>query len=691
MQKMISREKSSFRTSSFRLALEAVFFMILGIIPRLILLMHNDAIIESDEAIVGLMGKHILEGSSVPVFYYGQAYMGSLEAIFAALSFSLFGINNLALKLVPFSFSILFIGMVYYCGYLCSGKITARIAALLIAIPPAPLVIWSLKARGGFIETLVIGSAALLLTLVLLRRKEINYKKDRSLWIGISLLLGLGWWTNNQIIFYIAPLGSVLLFRLFSYKGILDKSKVILSSILFFIIGGLPFWIENIVNKPRWSSFEVLFGSTAGNNTAQYFSDYWSTALPIILGARQFWSDADTVEGATTFVYLFYSLPLLISALIILTNSKKRILSRENLPVLCLSLFLFFVPLIFSMSSFGWLSKAPRYLLPLYSVISILIGLALSRLIVHRSKLVTCFAWGVMSGILIINLCSNYLGGITDEGQPIVFRNERVDKDHAELYAWLDKEGYTHIYTNYWIGYRVAFETNERITFTRFGNPRSLRIPEYETENPPYEILGKAFVLTPREAYIFEEWLKAMGMTMRKTHIRSYVIIDQIQYEHPEGKAIALSADQITFFIPPWGEEAPEIAKNVNALIDDSADTRWGSGKPQAPGMAIEIAFESPQDIHRMVLDHRGFPHDIPNSLKITAYLSEGDETITLFDMTQVKFFNEIRASHYVSIPPLWDIRFEKAKVRKIRLELMQGIPVFDWSINDLKVYQTEK
>jgi hypothetical protein len=35
--------------------------------------------LNSDEAVVGLMARHILDGKR-PVFYYGQAYMGSLDA-----------------------------------------------------------------------------------------------------------------------------------------------------------------------------------------------------------------------------------------------------------------------------------------------------------------------------------------------------------------------------------------------------------------------------------------------------------------------------------------------------------------------------------------------------------------------------------------------------------------------------------
>src|SRR5438128_2438006 len=53
----------------------------------------------SDEAIVALMARHILQGER-PIFFYGQAYMGSLDAWLVAGSFSLFGQTILAIRLV---------------------------------------------------------------------------------------------------------------------------------------------------------------------------------------------------------------------------------------------------------------------------------------------------------------------------------------------------------------------------------------------------------------------------------------------------------------------------------------------------------------------------------------------------------------------------------------------------------------
>ncbi|MCB0339929.1 MAG: hypothetical protein KDD53_10005, partial [Bdellovibrionales bacterium] len=139
--------------------------MIVGAGLRFDYLFASDFVIDSDEAIVGLMAKHINEGHRLPVFYYGQHYMGSLEAILASVSFYFFGVSNLALKLVPLLFALALIPGMYVLGAMLGGVRAGRIAALLTAVPPSTMVLWSTKARGGFAEILFIGLIALIIAL----------------------------------------------------------------------------------------------------------------------------------------------------------------------------------------------------------------------------------------------------------------------------------------------------------------------------------------------------------------------------------------------------------------------------------------------------------------------------------------------------------------------------------------------
>jgi hypothetical protein len=54
---------------------------------------------DADQAVIGLMGKHLSELRAFPLFLYGQNYILAVEAWMAALSFLVFGVSVVALKL----------------------------------------------------------------------------------------------------------------------------------------------------------------------------------------------------------------------------------------------------------------------------------------------------------------------------------------------------------------------------------------------------------------------------------------------------------------------------------------------------------------------------------------------------------------------------------------------------------------
>ncbi|HEX2923841.1 MAG TPA: glycosyltransferase family 39 protein, partial [Chloroflexota bacterium] len=172
---------------------------------RLFLLAGPQTELEADEAIVGLMARHILHGER-PLFYYMQPYMGSLEAYLIAALFALFGSSTFVLKLVPMLGALLFVALLFVTGYRLRGLTAAIIAGLFGALPPAFLAIWSLKARGGYIEILVMGQLLILMTMDLGKRGEIGW--GRGFLIGA--IAGLGLWTNPLIAVYLIPVAEEL-------------------------------------------------------------------------------------------------------------------------------------------------------------------------------------------------------------------------------------------------------------------------------------------------------------------------------------------------------------------------------------------------------------------------------------------------------------------------------------------------
>ena len=69
-------------------------------IVRFVILFVSQTHVTSDEAIIGLMAKHILEGRAFPFYFYGISYNASCawEAYLAVVPFAIAGVGVVALK-----------------------------------------------------------------------------------------------------------------------------------------------------------------------------------------------------------------------------------------------------------------------------------------------------------------------------------------------------------------------------------------------------------------------------------------------------------------------------------------------------------------------------------------------------------------------------------------------------------------
>src|SRR5437667_9934818 len=97
------------RARAFALGLAVA--LLVGMALRLAVIASPLGELDGDEAVVGLMARHIAFLGERPVFYYGQPYLGSLEAFSTAPLFVLFDSSTLGLKLVPTAYSLGFLAL----------------------------------------------------------------------------------------------------------------------------------------------------------------------------------------------------------------------------------------------------------------------------------------------------------------------------------------------------------------------------------------------------------------------------------------------------------------------------------------------------------------------------------------------------------------------------------------------------
>ena len=113
------------------------------------ILLTSQTHVHSDEAIIGLMGKHILEGRYFPFYMYGQPYNAGAgwEAYLASVAFAFFGVGVVQLKGCIVALSLVSLFLFYQMCLALYERRAAVLAAIVFAIAPS-LLKWHFQVRG---------------------------------------------------------------------------------------------------------------------------------------------------------------------------------------------------------------------------------------------------------------------------------------------------------------------------------------------------------------------------------------------------------------------------------------------------------------------------------------------------------------------------------------------------------------
>ena len=128
------------RANEARAQERGVFFLILGaaVLVRLPYLLFWDLFFSSDTAVLGLMARHFLRGD-FSVYYWGEAYYGSLDSALLAPLFKIFGPTPGVSQWIPFVFSLLTIWVFYRYANCVLDRWSARVSTLILALAPPGL------------------------------------------------------------------------------------------------------------------------------------------------------------------------------------------------------------------------------------------------------------------------------------------------------------------------------------------------------------------------------------------------------------------------------------------------------------------------------------------------------------------------------------------------------------------------
>ena len=459
--------------------------------------------LDSDQAIIGLMGLHILEGR-FPAFFWGEPYSGTLESFLAALLFFVFGASRRTLALAPLLVSLGFLWAGWRLAREILGERGGLIALALLAVPPVFLSWNGVLPRGNYVENLLLGTLCLLLAYRLGTADPASPRAKRQI-ILLGGLGGLAWYMSFQSVHYLAAAALYLAWRRGS--GIV---RLLPLAALAFLVGSLPFWIANLatgfasLEAIRWYSGHVGISRGLGELLAH---------LPVLLGARGFTYTYERVGvGVLPFSALLAGV---ISGAGILLALVAGVVRRRS-GVLLLTLFSVIVVAVILLGGFS-LGDDPRYLLPLYSALPLLLagGLALT----WRWR---PLAVGALAFLLVSNLYSHWTVAWGE-----LERSPRYRAEDRQLLDFLRARGLDFVYApDYWLSYRLTFDAREEVVI---ATPFWRDYPRAHSKFPPYARLVKAEA-TP--AYllwgsvdVYRGALQAAGIPHEVTRIGRFTVL----------------------------------------------------------------------------------------------------------------------------------------------------------------------
>lgn len=461
--------------------------------------------LRSDEAVVGLMAKHVITRGERPLFLYGQSYGGghAITAYIAAPLFALFGRSGALLTAIPAALSVGAIWLVWRIVRTHISKEAALPAAALYAFSP-PVAYQSFLVNGGT-ETFLLALAGLWFFLNAYSRPL--GKSWTELTAGI--FAGLAYWGMDYALLYAVVFG--LLFA----TARRWKSVALLGC--GFLVGCAPLLVFNVQND--FQHLRYMFSGPPGS-TRGVKPHFLSAMAGLLRGdlASFFAGDIDDMLPAGPGAWAHGFLAMLAIAVLawkyrkalgqIAPTGRKRELDwitvSRFLPVVFIVVYL----LMYGMARFSMAGhRTPRYLLPLCPFLSIAIALiatSFSRSWMKQTAL------AVTAGLLIHGAVVSWQ--VNARTWHFEHRIQTSGSDMRELGKALKAAGVRAAYAPYEIQWRLMFETDEAVLVSCRNISAIERYPDYERAVERALTEGEPVAFAFRKDFAFAEMASREGV-----------------------------------------------------------------------------------------------------------------------------------------------------------------------------------
>ena len=338
--------------------------MALGLAARVAGAWAARAVAEPDPAVVALMARHMAALRDFPVFFYGQAYMGSLEPAASALAVALLGSTGFAVNLGPVLFAVLALFFLWRWARDAAGPWGGLAAVAAGWFGPLAYFQFQFAARGGYMVALFVDALAIFAAARLAARLRAGERVGWLRWFGLGLLAGVGAWSNLIVA---AALGAAVLLLLHGLRGKFWRQPAgIGAGLAGFVVGFSPWLAWNA--RHGWASLAM---SQIGGHAPlrEALANSWDRFLIL--------QESRYVDGDARGPLLLALAALGLAALGAATACARRRAAtpRENYARAGAVLFCALFAAIFATSGFTRTHTA-RYWVPLVPGLAVLAGFA---------------------------------------------------------------------------------------------------------------------------------------------------------------------------------------------------------------------------------------------------------------------------------------------------------------------------
>lgn len=259
--------------------------ILLAAILRVVLVALGWNPLNSDEAFMDLAALHIEKLGEHPSFFYGQNYLGALDAYMGSLLFRILGPSAMTTRLVMIAFTLGFFVLLYI---ITSKLYTKRFALVIVGILccSSSLVLARQIEVVGYPELPLFAAALFLVAYtVAFSYHQLALHKRVALYLLWGLLAGLAIWVHYLTAPYILVSGLMIL--VFCWRDLLKWSIWLI--LIGCLIGAAPLIYYNFHAAAGQNSLDIFQAmSQMGNNPDRSFLYHLEASilvsLPVSLG-----------------------------------------------------------------------------------------------------------------------------------------------------------------------------------------------------------------------------------------------------------------------------------------------------------------------------------------------------------------------------------------------------------------------